>query len=82
MKVMKRIHLDTEKRWYEDTGIRHCWQAKERSGTDPSHGPQKETTMLTIWNFQPSELGNNEFLLSKPPSLWYTAKAAPHKVIH
>ena len=30
-----------------------------------SHGPQKETTMLTIWNFQPSELGNNEFLLSK-----------------
>ena len=30
-----------------------------------SHGPQKETTILTIWNFQPSELGNNEFLLSE-----------------
>lgn len=62
-------HKDTEGRQCEEMERRWpCTNQRERPGTAPSLGPQKEATFLTPW-FWTFSLQNNKFLLFKPQSL-------------
>ena len=38
--------------------------------------PHTQPADTLIWDFQAPDLGENEFLVSKPPSLWHFVMAA------
>lgn len=55
-------------------------EPRERPGTDSPSRPSKASDYRHLdLSFQPPELGDNEFLLPKPPRLQYFVPATPAK---